>query len=73
MLDGADGPGVQARHGDRGGAGRIYGAADLIPVVHAQIAGVSYKNLGDAGVQFLSEWADKGAGCVCRPLSTRWG
>ena len=30
-------------------------------VVHAQIAGVSYKNLGDAGVQFLSEWADEGA------------
>ena len=37
------------------------GVSDLVPVVHAQIAGVSYKNLGDAGVQFLSEWADEGA------------
>jgi hypothetical protein len=40
---------------------RIYGAADLIPVKHVQIAGVSYKNLGDAGVEFLSEWAEQGA------------
>jgi predicted aconitase len=40
---------------------RIYGAADLVPIRHAQIAGVSYKNLGDAGVAFLNEWADDGA------------
>jgi predicted aconitase len=40
---------------------RIYGAADLAPVVHAQIAGVSYKNLGDAGVAFLNDWANEGA------------
>jgi hypothetical protein len=40
---------------------RIYGAGDLVPVRHAQIAGVSYKNLGDAGVAFLSEWAGEGA------------
>jgi predicted aconitase len=40
---------------------RIYGASDLIPVKHVQIAGVSYKNLGDAGVAFLSEWAEQGA------------
>jgi len=33
----------------------------LVPVTHVQIAGVSYKNLGDAGVQFLNEWADQGA------------
>jgi phosphomecalonate degydratase large subunit len=40
---------------------RIYGAGDLVPVKHVQIAGVSYKNLGDAGVAFLSEWAEEGA------------
>jgi predicted aconitase len=40
---------------------RIYGAIDLVPVKHVQIAGVSYKNLGDAGVAFLSEWAGEGA------------
>jgi predicted aconitase len=41
--------------------GRIYGAADLVPVKHAHIAGVSYKNLGDAGIEFLHEWASQGA------------
>jgi predicted aconitase len=41
--------------------GRIYGAPDLVAVTHVQIAGVSYKNLGDAGVQFLKEWAAEGA------------
>ena len=61
MLDGAEGPGVKRAMEIVVALARIYGAADLIPIVHAQIAGVSYKNLGDAGVQFLSEWADEGA------------
>ena len=61
MLDGAEGPGVMRAMEIVVALARIYGAADLVPVVHAQIAGVSYKNLGDAGVQFLSEWADEGA------------
>ena len=61
MLDGAEGPGVKRAMEIVVALARIYGAADLVPVVHAQIAGVSYKNLGDAGVQFLSEWADQGA------------
>ena len=60
MLDGAEGPGVKRAMEIVVALARIYGAADLVPVVHAQIAGVSYKNLGDAGVQFLSEWADRG-------------
>lgn len=41
--------------------GRIYGARDLAPISHAQIAGVSYKNIGDAGVAFLAQWAGEGA------------
>lgn len=41
--------------------GRIYGAKNLIPVSSAQIAGVSYKTIGDAGLQFLEEFAAKGA------------
>ena len=61
MLDGAEGPGVKRAMEIVVALARIYGAADLVPVVHAQIAGVSYKNLGDAGVQFLSEWAAEGA------------
>ena len=41
--------------------GTIYGADDLVPVSHVQVSGVSYKNLGDAGLEFLREWAAQGA------------
>lgn len=61
LLDGVAGPGVQRAMEIVATLGRIYGAPDLVPVTHVQIAGVSYKNLGDAGVQFLNEWADQGA------------
>ncbi len=40
--------------------GKIYHADCLIPITSAQISGVSYKNLGDAGLEFLAEWADNG-------------
>ena len=61
MLAGAEGPGVKRAMEIVVALARIYGAADLVPVTHVQIAGVSYKNLGDAGLQFLSQWADEGA------------
>jgi predicted aconitase len=61
MLDGAEGPGVQRAMEIVVALSRIYGAADLVPVTHVQVAGVSYKNLGDAGVEFLNRWADEGA------------
>jgi predicted aconitase len=61
LLEGTAGPGVRRAMEIVTALGRIYGAADLVPVQHAQIAGVSYKNLGDAGVAFLSEWAAQGA------------
>jgi predicted aconitase len=41
--------------------GEIYGAEDLVPVESVQVAGVSYKNLGQAGLEFLREWAAQGA------------
>lgn len=40
--------------------GRIYEADRLITVTSVQIAGVSYDNLGEAGLQFLQEMADGG-------------
>ena len=61
MLAGAEGPGVRRAIEIVVALARIYNAADLIPITHAQIAGVSYKNIGDAGVEFLSRWADEGA------------
>lgn len=41
--------------------GQIYGARRLVSVSSAQVAGVSYRNLGEAGLEFLREWADQGA------------
>ena len=37
--------------------GEVYGARRLLPIASAQVAGVSYKNLGDAGLEFLEDWA----------------
>ena len=61
MLTGEEGPGVQKAMEIVTALGRIYGASDLVPVASVQIAGVSYKNLGEAGVEFLLDWADQGA------------
>lgn len=40
--------------------GTIYGARRMVPVRSVQIAGVSYENLGEAGLQFLDEMASGG-------------
>jgi len=41
--------------------GDIYGADKMIPVGSVQVAGVSYKSLGDPGLAFLEDFASKGA------------
>jgi predicted aconitase len=61
MLAGEAGPGVQKAMEIVVALGQIYGAADLVPVASVQVSGVSYKNLGDAGLAFLEEWAAQGA------------
>ena len=43
MLDGAEGPGVKRAMAIVVALARIYAAVDLVPVGHAQSAGVSYK------------------------------
>ncbi|MFN2152195.1 MAG: aconitase X, partial [Anaerolineales bacterium] len=40
--------------------GKIYGAERLIPVSSVQISGVSYANLGEAGLYWLAEMASGG-------------
>jgi len=40
--------------------GTIYGAERMLAVTSVQVAGVSYDNLGEAGLAFLSELADGG-------------
>lgn len=43
--------------------GDIYGAERLVPVRSVQIAGVSYKNIGEAGLEWISDLQ----GCVVVP------
>jgi len=61
MLDGDLGPGVRKAMEIIVALGRIYDAQRLVPVNSVQVAGVSYRNLGEAGLAFLNEWADQGA------------
>ena len=61
MWSGEAGPGVQKAMEIVVALGQIYGAAELVPVASVQVSGVSYKNLGDAGLEFLEEWASQGA------------
>ena len=44
--------------------GTIYGAERMIPISSVQVAGVSYDNLGEAGLHFLTDLAE-GGGQVC--------
>ena len=37
--------------------GRIYGAEHLIPITSAQVSGVSYATIGDAGLEFIEDLA----------------
>ncbi len=60
MLSGAEGRATEKSMQILVALGRIYGAKRMIPVSSVQIAGVSYDNLGEAGLQFLSEMADGG-------------
>jgi predicted aconitase len=60
LLAGEAGLGVQKAMEILVAVGQIYGAADLVPVDSVQVSGVSYKNLGDAGLQFLEEWSALG-------------
>jgi predicted aconitase len=61
MLNGDQGEGVRKAMEIVVALGTIYDADDLVPVSHVQVSGVSYKNLGDAGLSFLREWAAQAA------------
>ncbi len=60
MLTGEDGSAVRKAMQILVALGRIYGAERMLPVSSVQVAGVSYANLGEAGLSFLSELADGG-------------
>lgn len=60
MLAGAQGWAAQKAIQILVALSEIYGAERMIPVSSVQIAGVSYDNLGEAGLVFLSEMAEGG-------------
>jgi predicted aconitase len=60
MLDGEEGYAVQKSMEILTALGDIYGAKNLIKVSSVQVAGVSYHNLGDAGLEFLNELSKDG-------------
>jgi predicted aconitase len=61
LLAGEAGPGVQKAMELVTALAQIYSATSLVPVASVQVSGVSYKNLGEAGLEFLQEWAAQGA------------
>ena len=60
MLNGDEGYAVRKSMEILVALGDIYGAESLIKVSSVQVAGVSYHNLGDAGLEFLNELAKDG-------------
>jgi predicted aconitase len=60
MLNGEEGYAVRKSMEILTALGDIYGADRLIKVGSVQVAGVSYHNLGDAGLEFLNELAKDG-------------
>ena len=60
MLEGKYGKSTQKSMEILQTLGDIFGAEDMVDVVGVQIAGVSYANLGEAGLEFLNEMAEDG-------------
>ncbi|MHA2142045.1 MAG: aconitase X catalytic domain-containing protein [Candidatus Thorarchaeota archaeon] len=69
MLEGKHGKATQKAMEIITTLGEIYGAERLIPVTSVQIAGVSYHNLGEAGLEYLSEMAEDGQARVLTTLN----
>lgn len=60
MLSGKQGHAVRQSMQILVSLGEIFGAKRLIPVKSVQVAGVSYHNLGEAGLSYLSDLARDG-------------
>ncbi|MBN2602569.1 MAG: aconitase X catalytic domain-containing protein [Candidatus Thermoplasmatota archaeon] len=60
ILDGEHGEVMERMFRLLARLGDIYGADQMIPVGSVQVAGVSYKSIGDPGMEFLEDMASKG-------------
>jgi predicted aconitase len=67
MLEGKYGNAVKKSMEILTAIGEIYGAKKLVDITSVQIAGVSYDNLGEAGLEYLDELAKDG---VVKVLTT---
>ncbi len=61
ILDGEKGPVQERNMRLLTRLGDIYGADKMIPVGSVQVAGVSYKSIGEPGTEFLEDMASLGA------------
>lgn len=61
MYAGEYGPAVEKSMEILVALGDIYGADGMVEIVSAQISGVSYKTIGDAGLEYLEDLASEGA------------
>ncbi len=61
MLAGEFGAGTQVAAEMIAALAKIYDAEGYVPITSAQIAGVSYKNIGEAGIEFLETMRKGGA------------
>ncbi len=60
MLEGKQGNAARKSMEILTALGDIFGAKRLVPVTSVQVSGVSYANLGDAGLEYLEEMAKDG-------------
>ncbi|MCS7126693.1 MAG: aconitase X catalytic domain-containing protein [Aigarchaeota archaeon] len=60
MLAGEMGHAVQVAMEILVALGEIYGAEKMVPITSAQVSGVSYKNLGEAGLEWLEDLSKDG-------------
>ncbi|MFQ5974934.1 MAG: aconitase X [Candidatus Hydrothermarchaeales archaeon] len=65
ILGGEEGEGKKKAMEILVSLGDIQDADKLIPVSSVQVSGVSYKTIGDAGLEFLNDFASKGAKVSC--------
>lgn len=61
MFDGEEGEACRQSMEILSALGKIYGAENMLPISSVQVAGVSYKTIGDAGLEYLQGLAGNGA------------
>ncbi|MDI9643648.1 MAG: aconitase X catalytic domain-containing protein [Candidatus Verstraetearchaeota archaeon] len=61
MLKGEEGPAVRKAMELLVAVGEVMGAGRMVKIKSAQVSGVSYGNIGEAGLEFLEDWAENGA------------